>query len=224
MAKQLSFPLPRLEARGRAAFYVSGANALAVRQVEGWRDWPRGKLLLIGPEGSGKSHLAAVWAGMAGAGTVAAGDLAAADLPALAAAPLAVEDACRVAGDPAAERALFHLHNLMAEGGRALLLTARTPPRRWGLGLPDLASRMEGTALATLEALDDPLLAALLVKLFADRQIAPPPRLIDFCLKRMERSFAAAQRLVAALDARSLAEGRPIGTQLAGEILDDGAA
>ena len=220
MAEQLAFPLPRLEARGRADFFVSAANALAVRQVEGWRGWPLGKLVLIGPEGAGKSHLAAVWSDMAGARMVAARDLAGADLPGLAQGALAVEDADRIAGDPAGERALFHLHNLMAEGGRALLLTARAPARRWGLTLPDLASRMEGTAVATLEALDDALLSALLVKLFADRQIAPPPRLVDYCLKRMERSFAAAQRLVADLDARSLATGRPIGTALAGEILD----
>ncbi len=221
MAEQLTFEFPRREARGRDDFLVTRANAIAVAQVEGWHGWPGGKLVLIGPEGSGKSHLAAVWAGLAGASVVAAGELAAADLPALASAPLVVEDADRAAGRLEAETALFHLHNLAAESGSPLLLTARVAPRAWGLILPDLASRMQAASIATLDALDDALLAALLAKLFADRQITPPPRLIDYCLRRMERSFAAAQALVAALDARSFAEGRPIGQALAAEILDN---
>lgn len=221
MAEQLAFDFPRREARGRDDFLVTGANAIAVAQIEGWHGWPGRKLVLIGPEGSGKSHLAAVWAGLAGARVVFAEDLLAADLPALAAAPLVVEDADRIAGRHEAETSLFHLHNLAAEAGSGLLLTARTPPRAWGLTLPDLASRMQATSVATLDALDDALLASLLAKLFADRQITPPPRLIEYCLRRMERTFAAAQSLVAALDTRSLAEGRPIGQSLAAEILDN---
>jgi chromosomal replication initiation ATPase DnaA len=220
MAEQLAFPLPRLLARGRDAFFVSPANALAVARIEAWRDWPEGKLLLIGPEGAGKTHLAHVWAEMAGARVVAAEGLAAADLPALASAPLAVDDAGHVAGR--AEEALFHLHNLARASGSALLLAARAPPRDWGMALPDLKSRMEATAQAALDPPDDPLLAALLVKLFADRQIVPPPRLVEYCVKRMERSFAAAEALVAALDARALATGRPLGVPLAAEVLDQG--
>ena len=221
MAEQLAFDFPRREARGREDFLVSGANAIAVAQIEAWRDWPGSKLVLIGPDGSGKSHLAAVWAGLAGAASMAAADLASADLPLLAAAPVVLEDVDRIAGDLAAETALFHLHNLASEAGASLLLTARAAPRAWGLTLPDLASRMQAASIATLDALDDALLAALLAKLFADRQITPPPRLIDYCLRRMERSSAAAQALVAALDTRSLAEGRPIGQSLAAEILDN---
>ncbi len=219
MPEQLSFPLPRLQARGREAFFVSPANALAVAQVEDWQNWPQGKLVLVGPEGSGKSHLAHVWAGLAGALVVDAAALPTADIPALAKAPLAVEDADHVAGGAEAEDALFHLHNLILANGHALLLTARKAPRHWGLALADLASRMEGTGTATLGALDDALLTALLVKLFADRQINPPPRLIDYCVPRMDRSFAAAEALVAALDAKALATGRPIGMALAAEIL-----
>ncbi len=222
MAEQLAFPLPRLEAKGREAFFVSDANAVAVAQIEGWEGWPEGKLMLVGPEGSGKSHLAGVWAGLAGARVVEAGALTGADLPVLAESAVAVEDADRIAGAAEAEAALFHLHNLMRAGRRSLLVTARTAPRDWGLVLPDLLSRMQGTSVATLEALDDTLLSALLVKLFSDRQIAPPPRLIDYCLKRMDRSFAAAQALVAALDARALATGKPIGVALASEVLGEG--
>lgn len=217
MAEQLAFPLPRLEARGRDAFFVSPANALAVAQVEAWGDWPDRKLVLVGPAGSGKSHLAAVWAERAGATVVDAGRLAEGDVPALASGPVAVEDADRL--PPAAEPALFHLHNLVLAGGHALLVTARSPARDWPVALPDLRSRMEGTASATLPPPDDPLLAALLVKLFADRQIAPPPRLIDYCVRRMDRSFAAAAALVDRLDRAALATGRPLGVPLAAEVL-----
>jgi chromosomal replication initiation ATPase DnaA len=222
MAEQLAFPLPRREARGREAFFVSPANALAVRQIEGWRAWPQGKLVLTGPEGSGKTHLAHVWAALVGARIVAALALAPADIPSLAEGPVVLEDADRIAGHASTETALFHLHNLALANGQPLLFTARKPPAQWHLSLPDLQSRMAATATAALEPPDDALLTAVLVKLFADRQIAPPPRLIDYCLRRMDRSFAAAQRLVAALDARALATGRPIGTALAAEVLEAG--
>jgi len=140
-------------------------------------------------------------------------------VPELAEGPVAIEEAERVAGIVRVETMVLHLHNLTLANGQALLFSARKPPRQWNLKLPDLQSRAEATATAVLEPPDDALLTALLVKLFADRQIAPPPRLIDFCLKRMDRSFAAAQRLVADLDARSLATGRPIGQALAAEVL-----
>jgi chromosomal replication initiation ATPase DnaA len=220
MAEQTAFPLPRLAARGRADFLVAPANAHAVARIENWRGWPGGRLVLTGPEGAGKSHLAAVWADAAGARIIAAAALPDADLPALAARPLAVEDADRIAGERAAETALLHLFNLMAEAGSPLLVTARRPPAHWGLTLPDLESRLTAAPLATLGPPDDALLAALLVKLFAERQIAPPPRLIAFCAARMPRSFAAAEALVAALDAAALASGRPIGPRLAREVLD----
>lgn len=222
MPEQLAFPLPRLEARGRDAFFVSPANALAVRQIEAWRDWPQGKLVLSGPEGAGKTHLVHVWAALSGARIVSALSLEPAEIPALAEAAIAVEDADRIAGRAGAETALFHLHNLALANRQALLLTGRRAPPRWNLALPDLQSRVSASAAAALDPPDDALLSAVIAKLFADRQIAPPPRLIEYCLRRMDRSFAAAQRLVAALDARALATGRPIGTALAAEILGGG--
>ncbi|MBN2906313.1 MAG: chromosomal replication initiator DnaA [Rhodobacteraceae bacterium] len=221
MARQLTLDLPMRPARGRAAFFVSPSNALAVAQIEDWRAWPQRKLALIGPEGAGKTHLAHVWATLSGADPIAARDLPGVDLPTLAqGGAVAVEDADRIAGDPLAEAALFHLHNLtLAEGG-TLLLTARRAPRDWPLTLPDLASRMQATATAHLAPPDDALLAALLVKLFADRQLAVPPALIGYLVGRMDRSFAAAQVLVAALDREALATGRKPGINLAREVLD----
>ncbi|MBC7131897.1 MAG: chromosomal replication initiator DnaA [Roseovarius sp.] len=222
-ARQLSFDLPARPALGRDDFFVSPANAEAVALIEAWRDWPARKLLLAGPPGAGKTHLAHVWAGLSGARIVAAGTLAQADIPALAAGPVAIEDAQRIAGDRAAEEALFHLHNLVLAEGHALLVTARAAPVRWGLGLPDLASRMEGTLLARLAPPDDALLAALLAKLFADRQLSPSPDTVPYLVRRIERSFEAAHEVVAALDARALAEGRAITRALAAEMLDKAA-
>ena len=219
MSRQLAFALPSAEAMTRGAFFVSPVNALALAAVDGWRDWPQGKMLLVGPAGAGKTHLAHIWAVETGAIRVQAGDLPGADLPGLAAAGLVVvEDAQAVAGDAAAEAALFHLHNLLAAG--ALLLTAASPPRDWGLALPDLMSRMQALPLTRLEAPDDALLSAVLVKLFADRQLTVAPNLIAYLVTRMPRSIHAARALVADLDARALAAGRPVTRALAAEVLD----
>ena len=218
MTGQLVFDLGGTEALTRDDFFVSPANALALQTVEAWQDWPGRKLLLIGPEGSGKTHLARIWATLAGATVINATDLASADLGALSGARVVVEDADHIG---AAEAALFHLHNLVTETG-ALLLTAAAPPRDWGLGLPDLASRLQAAAIARLEAPDDALLAAVLVKLFADRQIAVPANLIPYLVSHMPRSIDAARGLVAALDARALALGRPVTRALAADLLGGG--
>lgn len=219
MARQLAFDLPVRAALGRDDFFVSPANALALAALEAPGGWPAGKLVLIGPEGAGKSHLARVWASAEAAEVIAAHDLAARPAPPQARA-VVVEDADRIAGDLAAETALFHLHNLvLAEGGR-LLITARSAPGRWPLVLPDLASRLLAAATARLGPPDDALLAAVLAKLFADRQIRVPAPLIPWLVARMDRSFAAADVLVAALDAAALAQNRPIGLALARSVLD----
>ena len=220
MIRQLAFDLPARVALGREDFFVSPSNALAVAAVGGWRDWPGGRMLLLGPAGSGKTHLAHVWAAEAAGRIVPAAALAGMDPTELTAAALAIEDADRIAGDIRAETALFHLHNLAAAHGQKLLLSAAAPPRDWGLRLPDLLSRMQACQLARLDPPDDALLSAMLVKLFSDRQITVAPTLIPYLVSRMDRSFAAAHALVAALDARSLAEGRPITRQLAAPLLD----
>jgi chromosomal replication initiation ATPase DnaA len=218
MAAQLTFDLPVRPALGRGDFLVSPANAWAVAALEASAAWPDGKMLLIGPAGSGKTHLALVWAGQSGAFVQAARDLAGTDLPEVAA--LVIEDADAVAGDAGLEAALFHLHNHMASRKGQLLLTASRAPRDWGLNLPDLLSRMEATAAVTLQPPDDALLGAVLVKLFADRQLQVSPNLIPWLVGRIDRSFATAQAIVAALDATALATRRPITRALASELLD----
>lgn len=220
MGEQLAFELPTEPALGRGDFFVSPGNAAAVASIQGWQDWPQGKLVLVGAEDAGKTHLAHVWAALTGARIVTARDLATADIEALAGGPVAVENADAIAGDAAAEEALFHLHNLALAQGQPLLITAQLPPARWQLQLPDLASRMQGSAMVALEPPDDALLAAVLVKLFNDRQVMVEPALVDYLVSRMERSFAGAGRLVAALDQAALADKRKITRPLAGKVLD----
>ena len=216
--EQLTFDLPVRETRGRDDFFISPANETALAALDGWSDWPSGKLLLIGPEGSGKTHLAHVWAAQAEGRIVPADALTEAAVPGLASSgAVAVEDVDRNLVEP---RALFHLHNLMAERGGALLLTARTPVRDWGLTLPDLESRMMAASAAVVAPPDDVLLQAVLLKQFADRQIAVTPDLIDWLLRRIERSFDAARSAVETLDAASLAAGKPVTRAFARGLLD----
>lgn len=223
MTEQLTLDLGALQSTERADFFVSPSNALALATLDAPSAWPSRKLVLIGDAGAGKSHLAAVWAAEQGARIIGIGDLTAADVPDLAAGSVVVEDADRITCR-AQEEALFHLHNLvLAEGGR-LLLTARTAPRGWGaggfaIGLPDLISRMQAASMVRLEAPDEALLAVVLVKLFADRQLIVPPALIPWLVSRMDRSMAMARAMVDALDAQALAEHRAVTRAMAADVL-----
>lgn len=220
MTRQLVLDLPPEPRLTRADFCVAPPNRMALAAVDGWRNWPSRKMLLVGPPGAGKSHLAQIWAADAGAVLIAASALATADIAALAAGgAVAVEDAEMLASNTAAEAGLFHLHNLLAFSG-ALLVTARTTPRDWGLALSDLTSRMQASPLTRLDPPDDALLSAVLAKLFSDRQLAISANLIPYLVARMDRSIAAARVLVAALDAKSLSQHRPITRALAAEILE----
>lgn len=220
MHRQLSFDLPVRAALGREDFFVAPANAMAVALIEGWQNWPGRKLVLEGPKGAGKTHLTHVWAQAAGARIITATALADTDIPALATGHVAVEDVPLIAGNAAAEHALFHLHNLILAEGQSLLLTADRPAAHWGLTLPDLASRMQGTTATRLDAPDDRLLTAVLAKLFADRQLIPTPDTIPYLVTHMDRSFDSARQLVAMLDTAALSQGRPINRKLAAEVLE----
>ena len=222
MPEQLTFDLPVRCVLGREDFFVSAANGAAVATIAKWPDWPEGKMVLCGPKGAGKTHLVHVWAAQASAQIVAAKDLHSdnvADLVAISS-RVAVEDVDQIAGQQAPEKALFHLHNLaLADGGR-ILLTGQTPPANWPLLLADLKSRLLGAGLTQLSAPDDSLIAAVLVKLFGDRQLEVSPDVIRYLVRHMERSFDAAGAVVAALDALALSEGRAISRNLAARVLD----
>jgi chromosomal replication initiation ATPase DnaA len=220
--RQLAFALDPRENFSREDLMVGPGNAAALQLVESWPHWPARTLALIGPEGSGKSHLAAIWAAAAGASCLASRALDEAAVPAaLSSGALVIE---RAGGDDDIdERALFHLLNLAQEQRAFLLITARTTPAGWPIGLPDLASRLRALPVVTLAAPDDAMLRAVLVKLFADRQLAVDDGLISFLMVRIERSFAAARSVVAALDREALRRQRPVTRALAGEILGSAA-
>ncbi|SPF78447.1 chromosomal replication initiator DnaA [Pseudoprimorskyibacter insulae] len=221
--EQFALPLEfkRLNALGRGDFFISDSNALAVAMIDCWNGWAGRKLALVGPAGSGKTHLAHVWASLSGATIITASELAEADIPALAQGCVCVEDIEGLFGDAKAENALFHLHNLTLAEGNSLLVTARTAPTQWVIALPDLASRMQGTQVTQLGDPDDKLLAAVLAKLLFDRQITPGVGLIPYLVPRMPRAFAAAQTLVDALDRAALAQRKDITRDLARTVLVD---
>ena len=215
-AEQLSFDWALPVALGPEDFFVSDANADAHAMIAGGLRWPEGKLALVGPQGSGKTHLVRIWQGLMGAERRDARELSDALPPPGAA--VAVEDVEALPRD--AETVLFHLHNhLLATGGR-LLLTSDRPPARWGIRLPDLASRMQATSVVRLDGPDDALLEALLAEQFADRQLFPAPGVLAFVARRIERSHAAAAAAVARLDRASLSEGRKVSLSLARRVLD----
>ncbi|MGH6769450.1 MAG: chromosomal replication initiator DnaA, partial [Xanthobacteraceae bacterium] len=206
--RQLAFALDHLESFAREDFLGGPSNAAALALVDSWPEWPDRIAALIGPEGSGKSHLAAIWAQASGARLVAARSLGEVNLPAaLATGALVVEDAAEETFD---ERALFHLLNLTREDRAFVLLTARTPPASWRIDIRDLASRLKALPVVALAPPDDDLLRAVLVKLFSDRQLRVDEDLIGYVALRIERSFAAARDIVAQLDRESIQRGRPL--------------
>ena len=215
--RQLPLALGFRERFGREDFLAGPSNAAALALVERWPDWPARTVALVGPDGSGKSHLAAIWAKSAGARSIASHAIAPASVPtALATGALVVEDLREGACEDAA---LFHLLNLAREQGDFVLITARTPPSGWAIRLRDLASRLRALPAVTLAPPDDALLRAVMVKLFADRQLAVDEGLIGYLVARIERSFAAARAIVAELDREALRQKREVNKVLAAELL-----
>jgi chromosomal replication initiation ATPase DnaA len=206
-ARQLPLDLPHAVSFRRDDFLESRANEKALALVERWPDWPNNYAAIVGPHGSGKSHLASIWAERAGARVIPARLLVREDVPrTLATGALVVENLSPGDFD---ESALFHLFNLAKEDGASLLFTAERMLESGMASLPDLASRLRTVSIAKLDAPDDTLIAAVLVKLFADRQIAIEQDLIAYLLPRMERSLGSARELVAKIDAAALAAGKP---------------
>ncbi len=215
--KQLAFDLPLDPRYGREDFLVSPSNERAYALVERWPDWPDTVLRLEGPPGSGKSHLASIWATDARGWTVDARAVTAERVPHLVSAgALVVEDADRGIAD---EAALFHLLNLARERRAFVLVTASSPPDAWGLRTPDLLSRLRLAPSVALDAPDDALLKAVLVKLFVDRQLVVDTTVVDSLALRIERSLARAAEIVGALDKEALSRGRRITRAMAGELV-----
>ncbi len=215
--RQLALSLPHPAALGRADFLEGPGNRAALAVIDAWPDWQVHNVLLVGPAGSGKSHLVEIWRSETGAARIQAARLTPDDAQALVSAgAVAVEDIDRAAGH---ETALFHLLNLARERQAPVLLTSRRAAGDMPVVLADLASRLRAAQQVNLEPPDETLLAKVLVKLFADRQIRVEPPVIDFILRRMDRSFEAAARVVERLDQAALAEGRAVTRPLAAPVL-----
>jgi chromosomal replication initiation ATPase DnaA len=213
---QLALALDHAESHAREDFLEGPSNAAALALIERWPDWPSRTVLLRGPEGSGKTHLAAIWAREAGARTLSPRMLDSAEVPiALATGALVLDN---LAEDSFDEAALFHLLNLAREEHAYVLITARTAPAGWPIGVADLKSRLRALPVVALDAPDDALLRAVIVKLFADRQLAVDESLVGFLTNRIERSFAAAREAVHVLDGEALRLKRPVTRALAGEL------
>jgi chromosomal replication initiation ATPase DnaA len=216
--RQLALALDHAESHAREDFLSGPCNAAALALIDSWPDWPASAIALVGPEGSGKSHLGSIWAAAAGARVISGRALSQNDLfPSLATGALVVEEAA--ATD---ERALFHLINLAREQDAFLLLTARTAPTAWPVAIADLASRLRAIPTVTLQSPDDALLRAVMIKLAVDRQLELDESTVSYLSTRIERSFAAACAAVIALDNEALRQGRPPTRALAAEMFRDG--
>jgi chromosomal replication initiation ATPase DnaA len=215
--RQLAFALPHAESFTRDDFLEGPANAAGLALIDGWPDWPNRVMLLVGPEGSGKSHLASIWAEQAGARSTSAHTLTAGAVPSgLATGALVVED---LRSSDVDERALFHLLNLAREEGAFVLITARTPPSAFQIELLDLRSRLRALPTVSLLPPDDHLCRALIVKFCADRQLAVDEAVVSYLTTRVERSYAAVRTAVEFLDTEALRLGRPVTRALAAELL-----
>jgi chromosomal replication initiation ATPase DnaA len=217
--RQLAFALPHAESFTRDDFLEGPANAAGLALIDRWPDWPNRVMFLLGPEGSGKSHLAAIWAEQSGARSTSAHTLTATEVPgALATGALVIED---LKASDIDERALFHLLNLAREEGAFVLMTARALPTE--VELRDLRSRLRAVPVVELLPPDDHLFRALIVKFCADRQLAVDETVVSYLTTRLERSYAAPRQAVQLLDTEALRLGRPVTRALAAELLRSNA-
>jgi chromosomal replication initiation ATPase DnaA len=214
--RQLVLALDHSVSFAREDFLRGPSNTAAFTLIDQWPDWPDRIVAVIGSEGSGKSHLAAIWAEATGARILSAKLLSVTDLPAaLATGALVIEDLEATSFD---ERALFHLINLAREERAYVLITARVAPASFPFTIRDLVSRLRAIPVVALSAPDDTLLRALIVKLAADRQIAVDDELVNYLANRIERSFEAARTAVQTLDEEAMRQHRPVTRALAIEL------
>lgn len=219
-AEQLPLAFEHGSATGRDDLLVSERMAAAVSIVDAWPNWPSPVVILAGPEGSGKSHLAQIFRDISGASDI---DLEAGKgaSEAAAAGPVLFEDADRRGFD---EVELFHVINAVRQHGTSLLITARSFPPSWNVELADLNSRLKAATVVEIGAPDEDLLGQLITKLFADRQLYIDDKIVSYIVSRMERSFLAAQVVVDRMDRLALARRVKITRSLAAEVLETLAA
>lgn len=222
LTKQLALQFEHRPSLGGDDFLVAPANADAVAWLDRWPDWPTPALVLHGPPGSGKTHLSRVFMAHCGAIEFTMEELNDREPPdLLASAPaVVIDDFDNVLKGGIGEESVLHLYNTAKEMGRCLLLTARTPPRQWGVGLADLRSRLVAAMTTEIGTPDDMLITAVLMKLFADRQLNVDRDVPGYMLARMERSFDAARRMVSVIDEAALISRRNVTVRFVGDVLN----
>jgi chromosomal replication initiation ATPase DnaA len=215
--RQLTFRWPHSPSFAREDFLPAPSNLEALTAIELWPNWAGRMLMLVGPEGAGKTHLGAIWGRAAGAVSLAGGELDEHSLDDCAQArAVLIDDADRARAE---EALLFHLINSALQNDTWLLLSSRTAPDAWGLNTPDLLSRLRLAPVVRLAAPDIELTEAVLFKLFSDRQLQVEPHVIGYIALRIERSLGAARELVATLDNQALTEGRRITRAMANNAM-----
>lgn len=219
--RQLVLELPHRQALSRDDFLVTGSNSAAVALIDHWPDWPTHAAMIVGPPGSGKSHLVEVWRQRSKAARVQATEVKVETAPEiLNSGSAAIEDVAPSVN----ERGLFHLLNLARQQGSSVLLTAQTRPEHWKIALPDLLSRLKAIPVLEILPPDDALLRGVLAKLFFDRQIAAAESTINFMLARMPRSLGAARLLVAEIDRRAMEERAEVTRPFVAKVMSDFSA
>jgi chromosomal replication initiation ATPase DnaA len=216
-AEQLPLAFGHDPATGRDDLLIAEPVNAAVAMIDAWPNWPSPVVIIAGPVGSGKSHLAAIWREKAAAEAIEAKAGQGAE-EAAEHGPVLIEDADRNGFD---DRTLFHIINNVRQNGHTLLITSRLWPMSWPVDLPDLRSRLKAATVVEIGEPDDELLSQVIVKLFADRQLFVDDRLVAYIVARMERSLEAAQTLVERLDRLALARGSRITRALAQEVLGE---
>lgn len=214
---QLTFDLSHREALEAEDFLVSQSNTAAVELVDRWPDWRHWAVVVAGPAGSGKSHLAHVWQLKSGAALETGASLSESAVARLAEArALVIEDIDR---GVASETAFFHLLNLAREHKLSILITSRVAPGGLSVSLPDLRSRLRALPLVEIAAPDEALIKAVAVKLFSDRQLEVDPRVINYLGLHADRSMETVARAVAAADQLALARRTKVSVPIIREVL-----
>ncbi|CCM75045.1 DnaA regulatory inactivator HdaA [Rhizobium mesoamericanum] len=215
--EQLPLAFSHDAATGRDDLLISERLAAAVSIVDAWPHWPSPIVILAGPVGSGKSHLARIWKDRSGAAEIhpKTGANAAVDA---AKGSVLFEDVDRLGFD---DTELFHVINSVRENGHSLLMTSRIWPMSWPVELPDLRSRLKAATVVEIGEPDEELLSQVIVKLFADRQLNIDDKLVLYIVNRMERSLNAAQMIVDRLDRLALSRGTKITRVLTAEVLNE---
>lgn len=203
----------RMGERSPDTLVVAEANRDAARLLTDWRAWPGNALALIGPPGSGKTHIALAWLLEAGARQLS--PLASPDEGARAfqdaGGRLVLDDVDRARD----EAMLWRVLDLAKREGGAMLLVGETGPATWPVAIPDLRSRLAALPVARLGEPDEALMDVVLRRICREQFIQLSDDAAKFLVRRLPRTFEAARQWAAALDEELERGARPVSLKLA---------